>query len=588
MTMKTDASVTAMFTPVGKPVEIGRFLVPFRGLWTQFERRGWASEYWPGQVIQDFSTFDSVVGGTVKDEVALQLDKMREMGVNAITIELRTADPVFISGGFVPPGCNIPPVLGFRWPQPTQTELANLPVFLDLVRQKGMRVILGFTDTHMEEQPPTNSQAWLGAILNIVKNHPAVNLVLFNGTTHLVDTDGNGTGDACGVPAEPPLWLGPASAPANYVRWAIGYALSLGIPSRKLSAEAVVGDFFLDSQPAAGPDATDRHLWSPIVVLKKIFDDLGIPDRERTYALSFYEHFKCSTARNLPCGPDVEPHTWADQTLQAVLATVGKGNGARIVAGEMGVLPPVTSAWPAERALESLVALMEKHGVDGGGYWHWVNIDNAEDLDPGKADAVKRRGTQFVYNPVQKEVMDMGGFHLVAIPNGSFESDANLDTVPDEWTIDGSGTANRYFLAGEAGQPVVPSRGQNVLRLTTGNGADARIIASSAILEASPNTAYTTTANLRFAWSGDSTSGSCSATRPHVFVTIRYLKSDGLPSGIRDQDLFPLCQEHSAPGFQTFPFQYTTPSDATSVRIVLGATRNGFSAPITFDVDHLR
>src|SRR6058998_3957645 len=66
--------------------------LPIRGLYVQFERRGWPSEYWPGQVIQSFDQFDGVVGRTVSAEVAAQLDSMRRMGVNAIAYELRTAD----------------------------------------------------------------------------------------------------------------------------------------------------------------------------------------------------------------------------------------------------------------------------------------------------------------------------------------------------------------------------------------------------------------------------------------------------------------------------------------------------------------
>ena len=126
------------------------------------ERRGWAAEYWAGQVIQCINDFDSVVGSTVKQEVELQLDKMVAMGVNTITVELRTTAGG--SGPFVPPTCPIPSVLGFQWPQPTAMELTNLPAFFDLVHSKGMRILLRLVNTHMEEQPPTNSQTWLGAI----------------------------------------------------------------------------------------------------------------------------------------------------------------------------------------------------------------------------------------------------------------------------------------------------------------------------------------------------------------------------------------------------------------------------------------
>src|SRR5262245_61282622 len=41
-------------------------LLPIRGLWVQFERRGWSSGYWPGEVVQNLNMFDSVVQRTVK------------------------------------------------------------------------------------------------------------------------------------------------------------------------------------------------------------------------------------------------------------------------------------------------------------------------------------------------------------------------------------------------------------------------------------------------------------------------------------------------------------------------------------------
>lgn len=373
--------------------------LPIRGLYVQFERRGWASEYWPGQVIQTFDQFDAVVGSTVAAEVALQLDTMRRMGVNTITYELRTADPTSIPGGFTYPTCNMPPVLGAQWPQPTSTELKNLVALFDLAHAKGMRILLRLTNTHMEEQPPTNSTTWLGAILGAVKTHPALELVLLEGNTHFVDTNGDGTPDACGIPAEPPLWLGPASAPAKYVRWAIGYAQSLGMPARKLSAEAIVGDFFVESEPPAGPDATDGHLWKPVAVLKAILDSLGIPDAERTYAVSFYEHRKCATAQSLPC-VDADPASWAEQTLQGVLATIG-GGGARVVAPEMGLLPPVETTWSTEQALGSLLGLFRKYGIDGGAFWRWTSFSNDEDAAPSLAQPVKRRGVAFTYNAVK-------------------------------------------------------------------------------------------------------------------------------------------------------------------------------------------
>jgi hypothetical protein len=381
-------------------ISISLATLPIRGLYVQFERRGWPSEYWPGQVIQSFDQFDAVVGGTVSAEVAIQLDSMRRMGVNAITYELRTADRTADPNGFVFPTCNIPPVLGLQWPEPTATELSNLVALFDLVHAKGMRILLRLVNTRMEEQPPTNSTTWLGAILGAIKNHPALELVLFEGNVHVFDTDGDGTADGCGIPAEPPLWLGPRAAPAQYVRWAIGYARSLGIPTRKLSAEAVVGDFFVESEPPAGPEATDGHLWKPMSVLKGILDSLGVPDGERTYALSFYEHQKCATARGLPC-VDADPATWAEQTLQGVLATAGAGSHARVVAPEMGLVTPVPTGWTTEQAAANLIELFRTHQIDGGAFWRWVNSADAEDADASLAQPVKRRGVAFTYNAVR-------------------------------------------------------------------------------------------------------------------------------------------------------------------------------------------
>lgn len=572
---------------------LGRFRLATRGLFIlTFDRRGFPFDYPNGLMIRNFNIFDSIVRSTVAQEVSLQLDKMSEMGLNTISFELRSADKLRTSDPrgdpFVPPDCPMHEATGLLWPQPTPTELSNLRAFFDLIQSKGMRVFLILNNTHMEEQPPTRSETWLGAILNTVKDHPALDLVMFGGNTRLVDTNGDGVPDVCGVPAEAPLYLGPTSVPAQYVKFAIHLGLSLGIPARKLSAEAIIGDFLLDSQAPAGPEATDRHLWSPVVVMKMIFDDLGIPDSQRTYALSFYQRRKCSDPRiNPPC-IDADPHTWAEETLQSVLATVGRDTGARVVAAEMGVDIPLTPAWPTRRALESLISLMEKHGVEGGNFWRWVAKDNDEDADPAVWEPVKRRGVEFQFTPTQKEILDVGGFHLTAIPNGSFEADANLDNVPDNWTVSGNGIGFRYFLAGEPGQPEVPSRGSHALRLVTGNGPNDVVGATSDLIAVTPNITYTTTANLRFAWTGDPNPLANPAGRPHVFVAIRYFNASGVPSAVQAQDVFRLFQEDSAQGFGTFPLRYTTPSDATGVRIEMGAARNGLATPITLDVDNLR
>jgi hypothetical protein len=557
--------------------------VPLRGLYVQFERRGSPTEYWSGEAIQQFNELDTMLGHTVKDEVALQLDVMRGIGVNVITMELRTADSISEPPPFAPPDCNIPPVLGFQWPHPTTTELANLQAFFDLAAGKGLRILLRLVNTHMEEQPPTNSTIWLGSILGVVKNHPALDLVLFDGCIHLDYASCSGEHNTCGVPAEPALWYGPSFVVADYVRWAISYGLSLGMPPRKLSAEAVAGSYVVDSEP---PNclATDGHMWSPIVTLKRIFDDLAIPEAERTYALSFYEHRKCADTDGLSC-LDVPPHEWAEETLQGLRRVVGSASGARIVASELGALSPVEPGWPTQQALESLVFLFEKYGVDGGSFWRWTSFQNSEDEDPTLADPVKRRGVEYIFNKVEKEVLDLGGFHLTAIPNGSFESGADL---PDSWTVTGSGTASRHLLAGEAGEPEVRSRGNYVLRLTSGQGPSDTISARSPRLEATPNVLYTTTANLRFAWSGDPNPAADPATRPQIFVAFHYSDAAARPSAIRENDTFRFFDEDATQGFATFPLQYTPPPDAHFVEVEIGVARNGLTTPITLDADNLR
>ena len=554
------------------------FLVKDAGLYTQVERRGWASLYWLGELIQDWGQFDSVVGSTVSAEASLQLDAMKAMGVNTITFELRTADPATATT-YVPPACDVNPVLGLQFPQPTATELANLPLFFDMVQSKGMKVWMRLVNTHMEEEPPTNSQTWLGAIFGAIGNHPALDLVLFEGSPHLV-VDATGT-TTCGIPAEPPLWSGPGSVPATYVQWAINFALSQGLPAQKLSAEAIVGSYFLENNPPG-----NGHLWSPIAVEKTILDNLKVPANQRTYALSFYEHRKCSDAQSLPC-TDLDPHDWADQTLQYVTGVVG--SGPRIVAPEMGDSTPVDQVnWNTQHALESLVFLLHKYAIDGGAFWRWTSFSNSEDSDPTLATPVKQRGVDFVYNPVQKEVVDMGGFHLPSVPNGLFGGPIDGDGVPVDWTASGNGTVSQYLLTQEPGEPEVPSRGPYAMRIVTGNEPNDSISGMSAQIPVTSSTLFTTTANLRFAWTGDPNPGGPPGSRPQVFINIYYFQQNGAPSTVHTEDTFAYFQEDSTVGFATFPVQYVTPSDAAFVGIQFGAARNGLPNPITLDVQNVR
>jgi len=408
---------------------------------------------------------------------------------------------------------------------------------------------------------------------------------MFDGDKHIED-NGN-----CGIQAEPPLWMGPATVQGQYVQWAIQYAQSLGIPARHLSAEAIVGDFFTASM-TSNSFATDGHQWDPMISLKTIFDSAGIPDGERTYAISFYEHTKCLTVMGrIPC-TDLAPHPWAEQTMQTIFGIIGTGNGARVVATEMGNGTPVSPMWKTEWAMESLATLMEKYQVEGGSFWRWVNESDCssgcpnQDADPTLADPVKLRGVSFVYNPVQKEVLDWAGFHLIGIPNGSFEDDLDSNGVPTHWALTGKGTAAAYYLPQERGQPQVPSRGSYCLRLTSSD-VTTPVSATSDRIAVTSATGYTTTANLRFAWSGDPNPAASASARPQVFATIHYLNANGQPASV-PSTTFQYFQENSTQGFQTFVFQYTTPSDARSVQIEVEAARNGLAAPIIVDVDNLR
>jgi len=333
---------------------------------------------WPGTLMQ--RSFP-------QPQVSLQLDALRSMGVNTITIELRTAKPCCDPVDNTFPACDVPFVLGLYWPQPPSDQLGDLDSFFTDVQSYGMKVILVLVNQHMEDL--ANSQIWLGSILNVVASHPSLDLVVFNGDAHWA-TDCNGTPYACGGAAEPGLWTGLTEYPAQYVQWAISYAMSLGIPSTKLSAGTIVGDYFTDSEPPSCPNFPSGHLWPPIVVMKQIFDNLNIPDNQRVYALSWYEHSKCATARGLPC-VDESPPVWAEHTIQRVLSTIGGDNGARVVAYEMGHAVYAQDNWSTTQAIESLLRLIAEYGIDGGSFWRWVNYTDAEDEDPNLAEPLKRR-----------------------------------------------------------------------------------------------------------------------------------------------------------------------------------------------------
>jgi hypothetical protein len=165
---------------------------------------------------------------------------------------------------------------------------------------------------------------------------------------------------------------------------------------------------------------TDGHFWDPVEVQKIIFDDLAVPESERTYAISFYEHRKCSTAAELPC-EDESPHQWAMETANGIFDVIGRENGSRVVAVEMGLLPPAEPEWTTGQALESLVWVMQTTGIEGGCFWRWTNFDDNEDANPELAIPIKWRGVDYAYTPVKLVLERLYTQGLTSEPNFTSE-----------------------------------------------------------------------------------------------------------------------------------------------------------------------
>jgi hypothetical protein len=217
-------TVPASRTGRAATAPIGRYLLQTRGLWAEFEDLHRAYGYYDGELL------DALAARSVQQDVTAQLVHMRAMGVNEFGFELTAGDG---NQATAFPDCKLSTFLGPQWPQPTAAELTGLSTVFDLAQRQGMKVMLILDSTHMEEQPPTNAQQWLGAILNDVKNKPALDLVAFGGDRHLVANNPPfHTPDSCGEHAEAPLWLGPDSPEARYVQWAIGYGMTLGLLRR--------------------------------------------------------------------------------------------------------------------------------------------------------------------------------------------------------------------------------------------------------------------------------------------------------------------------------------------------------------------
>jgi hypothetical protein len=366
-----SAGIALLAPAAAQPSEsagpIGRHVLQTRGIWVSFERPGSPTGWNSGELIEAIGTV------AVRSEVVRQLKLMRAMGANEIVFEMRSTDgPWPVSSAY--PDCRRATTLGPLWPDPTTEQLNGLRTLLDVVHAQRMRISLILNSTHMEESPPTGNARWLSAVLGAVKDKPALDLVMFGGDRRHVDAVApfDGIPDSCGGESEAPLWLGPDSVEARYVEWAIGHARTLGIPPAKLTAEAIVGDYRQEVRQGAGPAATDGHLWPTLEVLRTIFDRLGFPEAQRTYALSYYPHAKCAFVDTswVPC-TEQEQHAWSDETLRISRERVGQA--ARLFLAEFGTQ---SSSWPREATVEILGTLLRKHRFEGAVYWQWVNPSN--------------------------------------------------------------------------------------------------------------------------------------------------------------------------------------------------------------------
>jgi hypothetical protein len=494
------ASVAADSAP------IGRYLVQARGLRVYFENRdltwGWNS----GELVRRLAT-----DAALRAEVDLQLDRMQRLGVNEIAFELRSVGDV--DDNQPPPDCRLSSQLGAHWPDPLPGEVNGLRTLLAIADQHRMRLVLHLTNTH-HEAAWALQERWLGPLLGAVKDAPALDYVTFDGDVSLL---GNGN---CGGQSEAALWNGHSSPTGRFVAAAIRYGIDLGISPRKLTAEAII--------------TVPLH-WEPVDTMQRIFDELGVPDAERTYALSLYEQ-------------EPDPHRRADAALARAYQIIGKrpgdSAGARVTLGEFGNQSPIPRSWSSSRAVESVGILMQRYRIEGGNYWLWAEMNTRYEAQQ-LAEGVKRRGRAFAYNPVAREIRDLYGFHVESIAGGSFETGWRA-----AWTISGKGAAGDVAFANAAR---LPWRGTKTLRLR-GRGT---IAAMSAPIRVSGGTTYTTTGDFR-------------VQRPGSFVVFRYLTCERVPSSERPETRFPLSKSRS---FEAKPFVYTTPSDACFVRIRMVSVR---------------
>jgi hypothetical protein len=355
-----------------------------RGVWAGFEDVGSSSGFYNGDTIKNFDT--------VAPQLSAQMDLMVQMGVNVISFPIGATDATALPPG--PPTCNTPPVAGALWPQPSQTELDGLVKVLDLAQSKGLRVLLELQHTHFEEIPPTNATTWLTALINDVKAHPALELVTFMGDVHVNNFGGT---PSCGLGAEPPLWLGPNDVVYQHLKFELSLGRSLGLDPRKISAEAIVGDYNLE---LGATSTAPQHLYSPIAMLKQLFDELSWPVDQRTYALSFYFRNKCDVSTACT---EIGPAAWADATGQYISSVVDFSSGSRAVAVEWGTL--IGGGSTPDAAVPGITTVMQKYGISGGAYWIWVDTDDNYEASLPFAEGVLKRGSTLQFNPVHDELV---------------------------------------------------------------------------------------------------------------------------------------------------------------------------------------
>jgi hypothetical protein len=320
----------------------------------------------------------------------------------------------------------------------------------------------------------------------------------------------------CGGQSEAALWAGQWSPTGRYVANAIRYGRGLGISASRLSAELVT------PCPCAE---------QPVDVMKQIFDELRVPESERTYPLSMYDHTR-------------PMHQTAEAALGRALAAIGKSsggaNGPRVLLSEFGNEIPIPSDWSSSEAVESFGVLMEQFGLDGGNYWLWVEMNASYELQR-LTEAVKQRGVAWRYNPVAREIRDLYGFHLKSIPDGSFEPGWR-----EAWSVSGTGFARRVPFDRAA---LLPWRGVSALELR----GRPRVVVVSSATPVSGETAYVTTGDFR-------------VREPGSTLSFRYSGCAGERLGATAFRLVKTA------GFQPVPFRYTTPAGACFVQIRIAAS----------------